>query len=96
MLKAAGCNWVIVAHSERRQYFGETNEDARKKIVAALEAGLTPIYCVGEQLDERAGGTNARGSRNSIAGWHGAADSGAVLEDRDRLRAGAGPSGPAK
>ena len=53
MLKAAGCNWVIVAHSERRQYFGETDQTANKKIVAALEAGLTPIYCVGEKLEER-------------------------------------------
>jgi triosephosphate isomerase len=53
MLRAAGCKWVLVAHSERRQYFGETNEDARKKIVAALDAGLTPIYCIGEQLEER-------------------------------------------
>lgn len=53
MLKSSGCQWVLVAHSERRQYFGETNEDARKKIVAALDAGLTPIYCIGEQLAER-------------------------------------------
>jgi triosephosphate isomerase len=53
MLKAVGCRWVLIAHSERRQYFGETNEDARKKIVAALNAGLTPVYCIGETLDER-------------------------------------------
>lgn len=53
MLRAAGCRWVLVAHSERRQYFGETNEDARKKILAALNAGLTPIYCIGETLNER-------------------------------------------
>jgi triosephosphate isomerase (TIM) len=53
MLRAVGCRWVLVAHSERREYFGETNEDARKKIVAALDTGLTPIYCVGEKLDER-------------------------------------------
>ena len=53
MLKAAGCQWVIVAHSERRQYFGETDETAGKKLVAAIEAGLTPIYCVGEHLHER-------------------------------------------
>jgi triosephosphate isomerase len=53
MLKAVGCRWVLVAHSERRQYFGETNESARKKILAALDAGLTPIYCVGEKLEER-------------------------------------------
>lgn len=53
MLKAAGCRWVLVAHSERRQYFGETNETAAKKIAAALEASLTPIYCVGETLNDR-------------------------------------------
>jgi len=53
MLQAAGCKWVLVGHSERRKYFGETNEDARKKIVAALDAGLTPIYCIGENLEER-------------------------------------------
>ncbi len=40
MLKAVGCRWVLVAHSERRQYFGETNETASKKILAALDAGL--------------------------------------------------------
>jgi triosephosphate isomerase (TIM) len=53
MLTAVGCQWVIVAHSERRQYFGETDESANKKIFAALESGLTPIYCVGEKLHER-------------------------------------------
>ena len=53
MLQAAGCKWVIVGHSERRQYFGESDETANKKVVAALEAGLTPIYCVGEHLHER-------------------------------------------
>jgi len=53
MLGAVGCQWVIVAHSERREYFGETEETALKKIGAALEAGLTPIYCVGERLHER-------------------------------------------
>jgi triosephosphate isomerase len=53
MLKAVGCRWVLIGHSERRKYFGETNEDGRKKIVAALHAGLNPVYCVGEQLEER-------------------------------------------
>ena len=53
MLKAIGSNWVLIAHSERRQYFGETNENARKKILSALDFGLTPVYCVGESLDER-------------------------------------------
>ena len=56
MLRDAGCRWVIVAHSERREYFGETEESALKKIHAALEAGLTPIYCVGERLHERESG----------------------------------------
>ena len=59
MLKAAGCRWVIIGHSERRQYFGETDESVLKKTVAALEAGLDPIVCVGEKLEEReAGRTN--------------------------------------
>jgi triosephosphate isomerase len=56
MLEAAGCRWVIVGHSERRQYFGETDESVFKKTTAALEAGLTPIVCVGERLEEREGG----------------------------------------
>ena len=57
MLAAAGCRWVIVGHSERRQYFGETEETVLKKTVAALEAGLTPIVCVGERLEERDSGS---------------------------------------
>jgi len=56
MLAAAGCRWVIVGHSERRQYFGETDESVFKKTAAALEAGLTPIVCVGERLEEREAG----------------------------------------
>ncbi len=53
MLQAVGCRFVIVAHSERRQYFGETEPDVVRKTQAALEFGLTPIVCVGERLDER-------------------------------------------
>ncbi len=49
MIKATGCSHVIVGHSERRQYFGETNVSVLKKTRAALEAGLTPIVCVGER-----------------------------------------------
>jgi triosephosphate isomerase len=56
MLAAAGCRWVIVGHSERRQYFGETDETVFKKTGAAVEAGLTPIVCVGERLEEREAG----------------------------------------
>lgn len=53
MLKDAGCGFVIIGHSERRQYFGETNESVNKKIKSALKLGLIPIVCVGENLKER-------------------------------------------
>jgi triosephosphate isomerase len=49
MIKAAGCSHVIVGHSERRRFFGETDEDVLKKTVAALGAGLIPIVCIGER-----------------------------------------------
>ncbi len=55
MIRAVGCTHVIIAHSERRQYFGESEADVLKKTVAALDAGLTPIVCVGERLEEREG-----------------------------------------
>jgi len=53
MLKDVGCKFVIIGHSERRQYFSETNESVNNKIKAALNCGLTPIMCVGETLAER-------------------------------------------
>jgi triosephosphate isomerase len=53
MLCEAGCTHVIIGHSERRQLFGETNETVHKRLGAALAAGLTPIVCVGETLQER-------------------------------------------
>jgi triosephosphate isomerase len=53
MLLAAGATYVIVGHSERRQYFGETDDVVNLKLKAALESGLTPICCVGEVLEER-------------------------------------------
>jgi triosephosphate isomerase len=56
MLAAVGVKWVIIGHSERRQYFGETDETVLKKTVAALVAGLNPIVCVGERLEERESG----------------------------------------
>ena len=59
MLRAAGATWVIVGHSERRQCFHETDADVLKKTQAALEAGLSPIVCIGEKPDEhKAGKTN--------------------------------------
>jgi len=56
MLKDCGCNFVIIGHSERRQYFSETNDTVNKKIKAALKHGLFPIVCVGETLAEREAG----------------------------------------
>jgi triosephosphate isomerase len=56
MLVEAGCRYVIIGHSERRQYFGETEQTVAKKTKAALAAGLTPIVCVGELLEHREGG----------------------------------------
>jgi triosephosphate isomerase len=56
MLRSAGCDYVIVGHSERRQYFGETNATVNKKAKAALAEGLKPIVCVGERIEERKAG----------------------------------------
>lgn len=53
MLKEYGVEYVIIGHSERRQYFGETDETVNKRTLTALTAGLTPIVCVGETLEER-------------------------------------------
>ena len=53
MLVEIGCTAVIIGHSERRQYYNETDESVHRKTKAALEAGLTPIVCVGEILSER-------------------------------------------
>lgn len=53
MVTDIGCTYVILGHSERRNILGESNEDVNKKLLAALEAGLIPIVCVGELLEER-------------------------------------------
>ena len=59
MLKECGVQYVIVGHSERREYFGETDETVNKRAKAALEAGLNAIICVGEKLEEREAGITA-------------------------------------
>lgn len=56
MLKAAGCEYVIIGHSERRQYFGETDKTVNLRTTAAVKAGLKAIVCVGEMKDERVDG----------------------------------------
>lgn len=53
MLKDVGCKYVIIGHSERRQYFNETDESVNKKVLASLKEGLQPILCVGETLEQR-------------------------------------------
>lgn len=56
MLKDFGCRYVLVGHSERRSLYGESNETVAAKFVAAVMAGLTPVLCLGETLDQREGG----------------------------------------
>ncbi len=56
LLVDAGCSHVIIGHSERRQFFGETDETVNKKIMSALKAGLTVLFCIGETLGEREAG----------------------------------------
>ncbi len=60
MLLEAGADYVIIGHSERRQFFGETNETVNKKVKKALDAGLNPIVCVGEMLEDREAGNTEK------------------------------------
>ncbi len=60
MLQDIGVQWVVLGHSERRQYFNETDETVAQKTVAALHHGMTPIVCVGELLEEREAGSTDR------------------------------------
>ena len=68
MLSDIGAQYVILGHSERRHVFGETDADINKKTVAALEAGLRPIVCVGELLEEREAGKTADVIRSQFEG----------------------------
>jgi len=68
MLVEAGCRYVIIGHSERRQFFGETDETVAKKTKAALAAGLTPIVCVGETLAHRESGQTQHVCRTQFTG----------------------------
>ncbi len=68
MLRSAGCSHVILGHSERRQYYGETNEKVNAKAKKALANGLVPIICVGETLKEREDGVMAKVITTQIQG----------------------------
>lgn len=57
MVASTGATYVILGHSERRQYYGETSETLREKVALALENGLKPIFCIGEKLEQREDGT---------------------------------------
>ena len=72
MLVEAGCRYTIIGHSERRQFFGETNETVLKKTKAALAAGLTPVVCIGEMLADREAGNTERICETQFRGSFGA------------------------
>ena len=67
MLKDVGCTFVVIGHSERRQFFGETNQSVNKKIRAALNHDLIPIMCIGESLEERESGNTIAKVQSQIS-----------------------------
>ena len=72
MLAEAGCRYVIIGHSERRQHFHETDDNVARKTLASLEAGLTPIVCVGETQEERDNGLQEQVLQRQFSGGPGA------------------------
>lgn len=81
MLKDAGCSHVIIGHSERRQFYGETDESVNRKTIATLAAGLTAIVCVGEILVEREAGNAESVVKNQLLG----SLNGLTVADMDRI-----------
>lgn len=81
MLADVGCDYCIVGHSERREYFGETDEDVNRKVLAVFEAGMTPIVCCGETLYVRDAGDTEAHVRSQIR----AALEGITAEQAERL-----------
>jgi len=80
MLKDVGCQYVIIGHSERREYFGETNEIINKKLKATHRYNLSPIICVGERLAEREGGLTYQVVQDHISGGLDGLTSGQMLK----------------
>ena len=78
MIKDAGCRYVIIGHSERRQFFNETDETVNKKVSAALRHDLMPIVCVGETLEEKEEGKTLDRVRSQVRGALAGLSSGAV------------------
>lgn len=68
LIKSAGCSHVLLGHSERRQYFHETDETVNQRLKAALRAGLVPVLCIGETLEEREAGQLEAVLRQQITG----------------------------
>lgn len=66
MLKDLGCTYVIIGHSERRQYFKETDQDVNRKMRAAVKHGLLPVMCLGETLEQREAGTTLSVVENQL------------------------------
>ena len=81
MLKEAGAAYVIIGHSERRQYFGETDKTVNARLIQALKNGLKPIVCVGEMLAEREGGLTEKVCRTQVMG----AFDGITAEDAEKV-----------
>lgn len=81
MIKDVGCSHVIIGHSERRQFFGETDESVNKKTKAAIAAGLIAIVCVGEMLDEREAGNAEKVVATQLNG----SLAGLTLADTERI-----------
>lgn len=80
MLVEAGAEYVVIGHSERRQYFGETDDSVNKRLCKALEKGLKPILCVGESLTERQGGVTESVLKTQIEGAFKGLDKAAALK----------------
>lgn len=81
MIRDAGCSHVIIGHSERRQFFGETDASVNKKAKAAIEAGLTAIVCIGEQLSEREAGSAELVVKTQLSG----SLAGLTVSDMERI-----------